>query len=87
MNALVGEYIFTQEEQGELAAQKIKSDKESVETGIKFEKDSILFYEGMKRVVPDYDHKVLEELILQEQNHLKQLTNLKKEISLERKGV
>jgi rubrerythrin len=82
MNALAGEYIFTQKDQGRIIAQKIKSDKEAADTGIKFEKDSILFYVGMTKVVPDYDHKVLEELILQEQNHLKQLMDLKREISV-----
>jgi rubrerythrin len=87
MNALAGEYIFTQKDQGRIIAEKIKSDKEATDTGIKFEKDSILFYVGMKKVVPDYDHKVLEELILQEQNHLKQLTDLKREIPFGQKGV
>jgi len=87
MNVLASEYIFTQKDKGVIEAKKIKSDKEAVEIGIKFEKDSILFYEGMKKVVPEYDHKILEELILQEQNHLKQLADLKKEISFGQKGV
>lgn len=82
MSALAGEYIFTQKDRGRIEAEKIKSDKEAVETGIKFEKDSILFYEGMKKVVPEYDHKIVEELIAQEQVHLRQLTDLKKEITL-----
>ena len=45
--------------------------------GIGFERDSIIFYEAMKKAVPENDIKIVGELILQEQNHLKQLTDLK----------
>ncbi len=77
MNALANEYVFTQKNKGEEIAKKITSDKEAVEAGIKFEKDSIAFYEGMDKYVPEFDRKVVEELILQERNHLKQLLGLK----------
>lgn len=80
MNALAGEYIFTQRDKGKKIAQKIKSDKEAVDLGIGFEKDSIIFYEGMKKVVPEYDLKIVDELIIQEQNHLRQLVDLKKQL-------
>jgi rubrerythrin len=77
MKALAGEYIFTQPEKGKELAQKTKNDKEAVDLGIKFEEDSIVFYEGMKKVVPDFDIKTVEQLILQEQEHLKKLVGLK----------
>jgi len=80
MSALAGEYVFTQINKGEEIAKGIKNDKEAVEKGIGFEKDSIIFYEGMKKVVPDYDQKVVDELIAQEQKHLRQLAELKKKI-------
>ena len=80
MQALAGEYVFTQKDKGREIAQRITSDKEAVDLGIGFEKDSIVFYEGMKRTVPDYDAKIVDELIAQEQNHLKQLMELKKKI-------
>jgi rubrerythrin len=80
MSALAGEHIFTRKEQGKKAAEKISSDNEAVDTGIRFEKESIIFYEGMKKAVPDYDQKIVDELILQEQNHLVQLTGLKKNL-------
>ena len=78
MNALASDYVFTQKNKGEEIAKNITSDKEAVDTGIGFEKDSILFYEGMRKVVPEYDHGVIDELIAQEQNHLRQLSDLKK---------
>jgi rubrerythrin len=81
MNALAGEYVFTQKNKGEEIAKTIKTDKEAVELGIGFEKDSIIFYEGMKRAVPEYSLVAVEELIRQEQGHLQQLIDLKKKVS------
>jgi rubrerythrin len=80
MNALASGYVFTQEDKGDETAKSTKSDKEAIDLGIGFEKDSILFYEGMKKVVPKYDHKVVDELIAQEQDHLRQLSDLKKSL-------
>ena len=77
MNALASDYVFTQKDKGEEIAKKTKSDKEAINLGIGFEKDSIIFYEGMKRVVPENDHNVIDELIIQEQNHLRQLYDFK----------
>ncbi len=80
MNALASEYVFTQKDKGSEIAKDITSDKEAVDLGIGFEKDSIIFYVGMKKVVPDYDQKVIDELIMQEYDHLRQLTDLKKNL-------
>ncbi|MDD2688713.1 MAG: ferritin family protein [Candidatus Omnitrophica bacterium] len=77
MNALASEYVFTQKDKGEQIAKAITTDKEAIEFGIKFEKDSIIFYEGMKKAIPEYDLKVVGQLITQEQGHLKMLIDLK----------
>ena len=79
MDALASEYVFTRKDKGSQIARNAGSDKEAVEQGIGFEKDSIIFYEGMKKVVPEYDLKVIDELIIQEQGHLRQLSDLKKD--------
>ncbi|MDP3732337.1 MAG: ferritin family protein [Candidatus Omnitrophota bacterium] len=81
MNALASEHVFTQKDKGEEVAKAIKSDKEAVNMGIGFEKDSIIFYEGMKKVVPEYDLKIVDELIVQEQGHLRILSDLKKNLT------
>jgi len=78
MKALAGDYIFTQKNKGKEIAQKTKTDKEATETGIGFEKDSILFYTKMKTVVPEYDRKTVDALIAQEQDHLEKLSDLVK---------
>lgn len=80
MNDLASEHVFTQKDKGVAVAKAIKSDKEGIEKAIKFEEDSIVFYEGVKKIVPDYDLEVVENLIGQEQNHLKQLIELKHKI-------
>lgn len=78
MNALASDYVFTQKNKGEEIAKKIKSENEAVNLGIGFEKDSIIFYEGMKKAVSACDQKVIDELIAQEESHLRQLVELKK---------
>lgn len=77
MNALAREYVFTQKDKGKETAKAVKTYRQAADLGIGFEKDSIIFYEGMKRVVPQHDHKMIEQLIAEEQGHLRQLSELK----------
>ncbi len=81
MNALAGEYVFTQKDKGRQLAEKTSGDKEAIDLGIGFEKDSIIFYEGMKKCVPEFDLKVLDSLINQEQQHLRMLAELKNSLT------
>lgn len=78
MKALAGEHIFTQKDRGQEIAQGTKDDREALYLAIRFEEDSIVFYSGMKKIVPEYDHKIIEALIMQEENHLRQLLDMKK---------
>jgi rubrerythrin len=80
MNALASDHIFTQKDKGKTTAQGIKTDKDAVDMALGFEKDSIIFYEGMKRIVPAYEQKIIDELIIQEQAHLSKLSVLKKSL-------
>jgi len=70
-------HIFTKENKGAEVAKNIKTDKEAMDTGIKFEKDSVVFYEAMKKVVLEGEHKTIDRLIEEEKAHLKKLTDLK----------
>lgn len=81
MKALASEHVFTQKDKGEEMAKTTKTDVEAVDLGIKFEKESILFYEGMKKVVPESQIKVVDALIAQENNHLLKLYNIKETLS------
>ncbi len=77
LNALASEHIFTKANTGELVAKAIKSEGEAIEKAIGFEKDSIIFYEGMLKVVLDDDKKRVEALIIQEQDHFRRLVRMK----------
>jgi len=78
MNALASSHVFIQKDKGKELAKTVTSDEEAIERGIRAEIDSIVFYEGMKKVVPEDGHRVIDELIKQEQDHLRQLSELKK---------
>lgn len=80
MNALAGDYVFTQKDKGKEIAKAVTTDKQAVEMGIGFEKDSIVFYEGIKKVVPQLEHKTADSLIEEEEKHLKKLLDLRKKI-------
>jgi len=78
MNALAKEHVFTQANKGVEIAEKIKDDKEAIAIAKKFESDSIIFYEGMKKAVSEKEHKLLDMLIGQEREHLEKLTFIEK---------
>ena len=77
MNALASQYVFTKEGKGKEIAGRVKSCEEGLELGIKFEKDSILFYQEMKNYVTEKDWKLIDGLIAQEKEHLRKLYDFK----------
>ena len=80
MKALADEHIFTQKDKGRQIASGIKTTREALDLGIGFEKDSIVFYEGIKEAVAQEEHKIVDEVIAQEQKHLFQLLELKRSL-------
>lgn len=80
MNALARDHIFTQKDKGKATAVQAKTDKQAIELGIKFEKDSIIFCEGMKEIMRRNDQLIADKLIKEEQKHLTMLNDLKKQL-------
>jgi len=80
MSALASDYVFTKKDMGKAMAGKTKDDKEAIDKGMGFEKDSIVFYEGMKKAVSKEESNVIDMLIGQEQSHLKKLVELKENL-------
>ncbi len=78
LKALSEGYVFTKANKGAEAAKNIKSEKEAVDIGIGFEKDSILFYHEMKKFILGGEQKIVDKLIEEEQGHLKKLTEIKR---------
>lgn len=77
INLLASNYVFTQKNKGEEIAISITSDMQAVDLGIGFEKDSIVFYEGIKKAVLEKEPALIGELIKEEEKHLKKLMDLK----------
>jgi len=77
MNYMASQFVFTREGKGKEIAENIKSYEEGLDMAIKFEKESILFYEGMKNGINEKDGQIVDSLINEEESHLKQLCSLK----------
>ena len=77
LNKLASEHVFTQENKGKEAAKGIEDPVDAVDLGIKFEEESISLFQAMKKVVSKDSQNVIDILIMQEQKHLKDLSNLK----------
>ena len=80
VKALSEEHVFTNDKVVKDMIQKAPGDEEAIRIAIGFEKDSILFFGEMSKFVPGKDQKVIEELISQEREHLRKLSELKKVI-------
>jgi rubrerythrin len=78
LTTLAGEYIFTRKDKGIEPAHLIKNDLDAIEKAVGFEKESIIFYSGIKMIVHDYDQGIVETLIIQEEHHLRQLLDIKR---------
>ncbi|MBD3380040.1 MAG: hypothetical protein GF408_06235 [Candidatus Omnitrophica bacterium] len=77
MNALASQYVFTRKGKGAEVAGSVSDYAEGITLGIGFEKDSILFYQEMKNMVPESDRGLVERLISEEKEHLSRLCSLK----------
>jgi rubrerythrin len=80
LKALAEEHVFTKPNNGATIAKSVKTPLEAIKLAIGFEKDSILFYYEMKNIVSENSRPTIDELIEQEQTHLRQLTAIKSQI-------
>ncbi len=77
IRALAEGKVFAQKNKGKETAKNVKNEKEALDLGINAEKFSILFYEGMKKLVPGEDNKMIDVVIDEEKDHLRQLVEPK----------
>lgn len=76
LKALADTEVFTSPEDGKKAAGHIHDAGDVIEMAIGMEKDSLLFYYELQRMIREKDKHVLESLIEQEKDHLRKLTEL-----------
>lgn len=81
LQALVDSAVFTDDMSTSEMAAQVESDARAIELGIMAEKDSILFYYGMKERMPQGVHPTLNKVIAEEELHLRQLSDLKKQLT------
>ena len=80
LQALVDSAVFTDDMATSEIATQAEGSVSAIELGIMAEKDSILFYYGMKEIMPQGIHSILNRVIAEEKLHLRQLSDLKKKL-------
>lgn len=80
VKALVDEHVFKQNADVKALAQGAKDAKGAVELALKFEKDSIIFFNELRRLVSVHDQKTIDEIVTEEHKHVRTLVELKKEL-------
>ena len=68
--------VFTNPEAGKETARALKSEEEAIKLVIGMEKDSLLFYYELERMIREKDRKLVESIIEQEKDHVRRLTAL-----------
>lgn len=76
LKSLADTEVFTNPEAGKEAARSIKGEEEAITMAIGMEKDSLLFYYELEKMIREKDRKVIESLIEQEKEHVRRLTHL-----------
>lgn len=77
VNALLESRAFPGPEKAKEMAFKINS-REGIDIAMRMEKDTLLFYEEMNKLIPQTHTKFINDIMEEERNHLTQLTELKK---------
>lgn len=76
-NYIDNNVVFTEEAiKADLEA--VKDASSAIDFAARRELDSISFYESIKRLVPEAQHKAVDRLIADERDHFVRLTNMKK---------
>jgi rubrerythrin len=80
MRALIESELYN-EVTPEAFAKNIKTPVDALDMGIRFEKDAILFFNGLSRFIDEKSKKITEKLIAEEQQHMLYLFNKKKDLA------
>ena len=84
MRALIQERVFAKPETGAQRAAAVENPFQAIAVAIGFEKDSILFYSAMKQLVRQSEGEAIDQVISEEQGHIRRLVELR--ITLEKES-
>ncbi|MBI4619471.1 MAG: ferritin family protein [Desulfobacterales bacterium] len=73
IQAMAGMNVFTKKEGIDEVLNKVKDKKDALDMAIRFEKESIIFFVEVKGLVRESQMDAIEELVHQEQEHLRKL--------------
>lgn len=80
LDLLADEHIFKADGSGEKMAGETVDKLGGLEIGIQFEKDSILFFWELYRLIMEKERSVIDRLIQEEKKHLQKLSAMKKRL-------
>jgi rubrerythrin len=80
MRALIDSELYD-EVTPEAFAQKVKTATDALDMGIRFEKDAILFFNGLSRFIDDKSKAITDQLIEEEQQHMLYLFDKKRDLT------
>ncbi|MBA7637933.1 hypothetical protein ES703_45582 [subsurface metagenome] len=81
LQTLVDSAVFSDDMVTSEMATQADSDIKALELAIGAEKDSILFYYGMKEIMPQRAQPMVNNIITEEKSHLRQLSELKRKLA------
>lgn len=76
LKALADTEVFTIPGDGKAVARSVDNEQEAINIAIGMEKDSLLFYYELERMIREKDRNVVESLIEQEKEHVRKLTEV-----------
>jgi rubrerythrin len=80
LDSFVHDQVFDEDrDPGELG-ERIKDPVDAIDFAMDIEKSSILFYSGLKQVVRESEHNVIEQVIKEEHKHIRALVELKRRL-------
>lgn len=77
INAIAGGYLFKDSDDFSERASRIDSENAAIDFSLGMEKDSILLYEEMKKIVSDGNKGLIDAIINQEREHVKRLWGIR----------
>lgn len=77
LNAIASEYVFTKKDELKERIKDIVSEKDAIDVSLGLEKDSILFYGEMKKIIPEKDYSIIDAVITQEKEHVEKLWDMR----------
>ena len=76
LKAYADSYVFTVKRMKDVLAKSRLDEKEAIQFGIDSEKESILYYTGIKEAVRQPDRSVIDRILVEERKHFVQLVRL-----------